>query len=262
VETYTRDGIAERLGTRVVGRHVRWHDTLASTNELAMQLAEIQVPEGTVVVAEEQTAGRGRRGRAWVSPRGGVWLSVILRPRLPLAQLPLVGLAAAVAVVRAIRAITRLAARVKWPNDVLLDGAKVAGILTEAGPEGAWIVVGVGINANVAPAELPQDPRQPAASLADRAGAPVDRGELARAFLRELDGAYAILEDTAGPARVLRSWRETADTLGRTVRVEGPGQVLDGVAVDVDDLGALLVRTADGVLERVVAGEVTLRGLA
>ena len=261
MEAYTRDGIADRLGTRVVGRHVRWHDMLPSTNELAMRLAEIHVPEGTVVVAEEQTAGRGRRGRTWVSPRGGIWLSVILRPRLPLAQLPLVGLAVAVAAARAIRVTTRLAARVKWPNDVLVDGAKVAGVLTEAGPDGEWIVVGVGINANVEPSELPQDLPQPALSLAGRLGAPVDRGELTRLLLREIDHAYGQLQEAAGAAHVVRSWREMADTLGRPVRVEGQGRALDGIAVDVDDLGALLVRTADGAVERVVAGEVTLRGL-
>jgi len=259
MEHYTRDDVADGLGTRVVGRDLRWHDTLPSTNELAMRLAETHVPEGTVVVAEEQTAGRGRRGRAWISPRGGIWCSAILRPRLPLEQVPLVGLAASVAAARAIRSGARLAARVKWPNDVLVDGRKVAGVLTEAGPDAGWIVVGIGINANVEASELAPGSRQRAGSLAELAGAPVDRGEVMRVLLRELDGAYTRLQEPAGPARVLRSWRETADTLGRAVLVEGQGRVLRGIAEDVDDLGALLVRTPGGVLERVVAGDVTLR---
>jgi BirA family biotin operon repressor/biotin-[acetyl-CoA-carboxylase] ligase len=261
VERYTREGIEDGLGTRVVGRYLRWHDTLPSTNDLAMRLAETHAPEGTVVVAEEQTAGRGRRGRVWVSPRGGIWCSVILRPRLPLAQIPLIGLASAVAAARAIRLTTRAAATVKWPNDVLSAGRKVAGVLTEAGPEAAWIVVGIGINANVRTSDLPRDALQPPGSLAGSARETVDRAELTRALLRELDRAYALVHGPAGPARVLRAWREMADTLGRAVRVEGQGRALAGIAEDVDDLGALLVRTPDGVLERVVAGEVTLRSV-
>src|SRR5579864_1131231 len=126
----------ERLGaldTRTIGRRLRWYTTLPSTNDLAMRLAELGEPEGAVIVAEEQTEGRGRLGRAWASPRGGVWLSVILRPGLAVSQLPLIGLAAAVAAACAIRESTGLVARVKWPNDVLVQGAKVAGILAEAG---------------------------------------------------------------------------------------------------------------------------------
>jgi len=259
VEDYTREGIVDNLGTRVIGRHTRWHETLPSTNELAMRLAEIQVPEGTVVVAEEQTAGRGRFGRAWASPRGGIWFSVILRPRLPVAQLPLVGLVAGAAVARAVRTSTRLPARLKWPNDVLVEGRKVAGILAEAGPRAEWLVLGIGINANVPLAELPQD--YPATSLTERAGAPVDRGQLAREVLRELDRAYDELQEPGGSVGALRKWREMADTLGRTVRVDGAADSFEGLAVDVDDAGALLVRLADGRVERVVAGEVTLRGL-
>ena len=259
MEAYTRDGIVDRLGTRVVGRHVRWHDALPSTNELAMCLAEIHVPEGTVVVAEEQTAGRGRRGRTWVSPRGRTGCPSS-SARACRSALPLVGLAVAVAAARAIRVTTRLAARVKWPNDVLLDGGKVAGVLTEAGPDGEWIVGGWGSTRTSRRPELPQDPRRPALSLAARLGAPVDRGELTRYLLREIDRAYGNLQEAAGPALVVRSWREMADTLGQPVRVEGHGRTVDGIAVDVDELGALLVRTADGALERVVAGEVTLRG--
>lgn len=258
MEEYTREGLAERLGTRVVGRYIRWHDRLPSTNDLAMSLAEIQVPEGTVIVAEEQTAGRGRLGRPWVSPRGGVWLSVIFRPRFGLAQAPLLGFAAAVATARAIRATTGALARLKWPNDVLVNGRKVAGILVDAGPAGEWLVVGIGINANVSQEALPQDPDRPATSLAHELGEPVDRGVLARTLLRELDRLYLDLQE-GRVLPVLRRWREMADTLGRPVRVQTATGVLEGVADDVAEDGALLLRLADGTLRRVVAGDVRLR---
>jgi len=258
VEEYTREGVAENLGTRVIGRYIRWHDTLSSTNDLATSLAEIQVPEGTVIVAEEQTAGRGRMGRPWVSPRGGIWLSVILRPHLPLAQVPIVGFAASTAVARAIRVTTGLLARVKWPNDVLINGRKVAGILAEAGPDGEWVVVGIGINANIAPDDLPKGAAHAAASLEELLGHPVDRGVLTKTLLRELERSYEELS-TVGPMATLRRWREMADTLGRVVRVEMPEGALEGIACDIDDSGALVVRLRNGTLQRVIAGEIAVR---
>jgi BirA family transcriptional regulator, biotin operon repressor / biotin---[acetyl-CoA-carboxylase] ligase len=258
IEEYTREGIAENLGTRVLGRYIRWHETLPSTNDLAVSLAEIQVPEGTIVVAEEQTAGRGRHGRPWVSPRGGIWLSVILRPHLPLALTPLIGLAASVAAARAIRTTTGLLARVKWPNDVLIDGRKIVGILADAGPDAEWVVVGIGINANVPREALPAGTGYPITSLEERLGRPVDRGILVRTLLRELERGYEEL-CVSGALATLRRWREMADTLGRVVRVETHGTVIEGVASDLDESGALLVRLRDGTVQRVLAGEITVR---
>ncbi len=258
MDEYSLERIAEALGTRAVGRYIRWHDTLASTNDLAKRLAEIPVPEGTVVVAEHQTAGRGRLGRPWSSPRGGVWLSVILKPGLPLEQVPLIGLAASIAAARAIRATTGLLARVKWPNDVLIDGQKVAGILVEAGPGADWVVVGIGINANVAQGDLPKEAAYPVTSLEAALGHPVDRSALVRALLRELERQYDVLR-VAGAAATVRRWREIADTLGRVVRVEIGGTALEGLARDIDESGALLVQQPDGTCQRVIAGEITVR---
>lgn len=258
LEAYTRDDLAERLDTRVIGRYIRWHDTLPSTNDLAISLAEIGVPEGTTVIAEEQTAGRGRLGRPWTSPRGGIWLSVVLRPCLPLSRVPVIGLAAAVAAARAIRIVTGLLARVKWPNDVLVDGRKVVGILLEAGAGGEWTVLGIGVNANVPRAALPETSGHPAASLQDLLGRPVDRSALVRTLLRELERGYEELRSGSTFA-TLRRWREIADTLGRVVRVETPAGAIEGVAVDIDETGALLVARRGGPVERVVAGEITLR---
>jgi BirA family transcriptional regulator, biotin operon repressor / biotin---[acetyl-CoA-carboxylase] ligase len=258
MEEYTREGVAEALGTHLIGRYIRWHETLGSTNDLAMSLAEIQVPEGTVIVAEEQTAGRGRRGSQWVSPRGGIWLSVILRPGLSLPQTPLVGFGAATAVARTLRLSTGLLARVKWPNDIVINGKKVAGILVDAGPGAEWAVVGIGINANLPSDALPERTPYPATSLQVELGRPVDRGVLVRTLLRELEKSYDLLR-SGGALATLRRWREMADTLGRPVRVTMGETVVEGLADDVDETGALLVRRRDNTVERVVAGELTIR---
>lgn len=257
-DEYTRERVAEDLGTRALGRYIRWHGILVSTNDLAKRLAEIPVPEGTVVVAEEQTAGRGRLGRPWTSPRGGIWLSVILRPDLPLALVPVIGLAASIAAARAIRATTGLPARVKWPNDVRIDGRKVGGILVEAGPGGEWAVVGIGINANVPQSALPQDAAYPVTSLLEVLGHSMDRAVLVRALLLELERQYDELR-VAGAAATVRRWREIADTLGRVVRVDIGGTALEGLARDIDESGALLVQQPDGTCQRVIAGEITVR---
>ncbi len=258
MDEYTIERVTEGLGTRALGRYMRWHDTLASTNDLAKRLAEIPVPEGTVVVAEHQTAGRGRLGRPWSSPRGGVWLSVILKPGLPPGQVPLIGLTASIAAARAIRATTGLLARVKWPNDVLVDGHKVVGILVETGPGAEWVVVGIGVNANVAAGDLPQNIAYPATSLQAALGHPVDRSALVQALLRELERLCDEIR-AAGVLPTVRRWREIADTLGRRVRVEIAGTAVEGVAADIDDSGALLVRQEDGTHQRVIAGEITVR---
>ncbi len=260
MDDYTRERVTENLDVRVIGRDLRWHDTLPSTNGLAMHLAETGAPEGTVVIAEEQSAGRGRRGREWVSPRGGIWLSVILRPGFETSHVPLIALAASVAAARAIRESTGLQAGVKWPNDVLVGGAKAVGILAETGPGAAWVVVGIGINVNVPRALLPADARYPATSLAERAGSPVDRVRLTRTLLGELDKAYAMLGTEGGAAAVLRDWRGLSETLGQMVRVEGDACGFEGRAIDVDSDGALLVRLPGGRIERVLAGDVTVRG--
>jgi BirA family biotin operon repressor/biotin-[acetyl-CoA-carboxylase] ligase len=252
------DQILGDLGTRVVGRCIRWHDSVPSTNDLALKLAEIPVPEGTVIIADEQTAGRGRLGRAWVSPRGGVWLSVILSPGLPHDRVPVIGLAAGIAAAQAIRKTTGLPARLKWPNDVLVDGKKVVGVLAESTLRADQVVVGIGINANIAPDALGEVSGHPVTSLQAQLGRPVQRDVLIRVLLRELDQAYAVLR-SAGVPEVLRRWRELAETVGRSVRVEMPGATIHGTAFDIDEAGALLIRLDDGTVRRVVAGDIRMR---
>jgi len=233
------------VGAGLDGFDVEFHDSLDSTNRRARDLAG-RGRENVVVLAAEQTGGRGRLDRDWASPRGGIWLSVLLRPPVPAAHAPVYTLAAAVAVTRAVREVG-VDATIKWPNDVLVGGRKLAGVLTEAEHEGgslAWLVVGVGLNANVAPATLPGDrPTSLRAECGD-----VDRFHLVRRLL----GEFRRL--SRDPESILPAWREHADTLGRRVRVETGDRTLVGEAVGVTFPGALDIDTGDGV-ETVAAGD-------
>jgi BirA family biotin operon repressor/biotin-[acetyl-CoA-carboxylase] ligase len=205
-----------------------------------------------VVLADEQTGGRGRLDRAWASPSGGIWLSVLFRPTIPMAGTPVFTLAAAVAVTRAARE-AGVEAVIKWPNDVLVsvDGEerKLVGILTEMEGEAdrvSWVVVGIGINANVDPAELPEEAN--ATSLSAVLGEDIDRRLFTQRVLETLD--------TVGsdPDSILDDWREYATTLGRQVRIETPDGEIRGEAVDIESPGALVVET-DGERVTVAAGD-------
>ncbi|MEF8774760.1 MAG: biotin--[acetyl-CoA-carboxylase] ligase, partial [Halobacteriales archaeon] len=226
---------------------VVFHDALPSTNDRARELAA-EGASDVAVVAERQTGGRGRLDREWVSPPGGVWLSLLVRPDLPPASVPQLTLAAAVATSRAARE-AGVDAAIKWPNDVLVraDGEpKLAGVLTEMEGEAgraSWVVLGVGVNANVEPGDLPEG----ATSIREQAG-DIDR----RRFLQRLLESFDDLR--ASPGAALDAWREHSLTLGRDVRVETPSGTVTGTATDVVPPGHLLVETGDGT-ERVHAGD-------
>jgi BirA family biotin operon repressor/biotin-[acetyl-CoA-carboxylase] ligase len=227
---------------------VEFHERLPSTNDRARERAA-DGAEDVVVVAEEQTGGRGRLDREWASPPGGIWLSVVLRPDLPPASVPILTLAAAVATTHAARE-AGVDAGIKWPNDVLVsagdDEPKLAGILTEMEGEAdrvSWVVVGVGVNANVDAADLPPG----ATSVREQAG-DVDRRVLVQRLLEEFD---PLRRD---PDAVLDAWSGLALTLGREVRVETPSGEVRGEAVRVEPPGALVVRTDAGE-RRVHAGD-------
>ncbi len=228
VPEYGWAGVAYHLDAPLA---VEFHDALASSNDRARELAAAGAPE-TAVVAAEQTAARGRQGRAWHAPPGGVWLSVLVRPDLPPSDVPVLTLATAVAVTRAARE-AGVDAAIKWPNDVLVGDRKLSGILTESGGV-EWAVVGVGVNANLDPADLPEG-----ATSVRAEGGDVDRGRFVARLLEELDALRS------EPAAVLPAWREHARTLGRRVRVETPGGTVVGEAVDVAYPGALLVEPED-----------------
>lgn len=249
--------LARRFGARLRGRWGRPLYALGSTpstQTVLHRLAADGAPEGTVVVADHQTRGRGRYGRSWVaSPGRALLASILLRPALPPPRLGEIGLAAAVAAADALETTAGVAVRIKWPNDLLVGSKKVAGILAEAALEGAgggYVALGVGINVSQGPEEFPSELRGRATSLALAGGRPVGREALLAALLAELEVRYRTLS-TEGFPPIREAWLARA-VLGQRV-VYGGGE---GVAVDLAPDGGLIVRNGDGRLTTIVSGEV------
>ena len=245
--------ITAGLRTRRFGQRLQVYAQVGSTNDEATTLAAQGAPEGTTVLAVEQIGARGRRQRAWLSPPGGLWLSVVLRPALSADQWPLVGFAAGVGAARAVEEIAHIRVGLKWPNDLMVGERKLGGVLVEA--RGPAAIAGIGINANITLDRLPPDIRPIATSLHAVLARPVDLAALARTVLEQFERVYDLLAQNAQD--VLAGWRERDLVRGRQVRLSG-AQELEGVAEDVDHAGALLVRTDAGI-RRIVAGDVSLR---
>jgi BirA family biotin operon repressor/biotin-[acetyl-CoA-carboxylase] ligase len=225
------------------------------------KLARDGVKEGAVVFAEAQTGGRGRLGRKWLSPpRQGLWFSVLLRPALRPQEATQLTIASATALRRAIKTVTGRLPEIKWPNDLLLDGKKVVGILTEMSAEVdcvRYVILGIGVDVNQDAAEFPADLRRIATSLKLAAGRKISRAELAVEMLRELDADYARIG--AGKfSQLADEWETGCATLGKNVSVQMGARKIRGCAEALDDDGALLVRTEHGHLERITGGDVTL----
>ena len=227
---------------------VEVHEAVASTQELARELARGGTPHGTIVVAGIQEGGRGRLGRYWGSPRGGLWMSLVLRPSLVAGLASRITQAAAVGVAGALWEIG-VEARIKWPNDLLVGGKKICGILAESGvgPDGRldYAVLGIGMNANLDPADLGVTDRE-VTTIRHELGRDVDLRLLLRAVLSNLDAALGRLEDFE---TVLDEWRNLNCTLGERVRVRRLGETIEGRAVDLTPEGALLLAAPDGTVE-------------
>ncbi len=243
------------------GQAFRYHDEVESTNAEAKKIAVAGAPEGTVVVAECQSAGRGRLGRRWTSPAGkGLLLSVILRPRLPMADAHLLTLVVADAAAEAIEAQAKIPVHLKWPNDLIVDNRKAGGILLEVSGEHdavEWVIAGVGINVNTDFADLPAALRKTATSLKIATDKTHDRSELLARFLLVLERRY---DDAVrnGFEKTLRSFRERDYLLHRSVSIQTRDGVVVGEASGIDDRGALLVELPDRHIRRFHAGDVTL----
>lgn len=245
--------VSADLETRFIGRRIIYNPKLPSTMAVARREARRGAPEGTVVVADEQTAGRGRMKRLWLSPRGSISLSVILYPDM--LYLPSLIMVASLAVAHTIRAVSGLRPQVKWPNDVLINGKKVCGILIESGVRGGavdYAVIGIGINVNLGAADFSGFS---ATSLSDELGKDVSRLELTRKLLVEIERLYLSLP---GGDDVYREWRDSLITLGREVRARMGETEYRGTAESVDRDGSLLLRSPDGSRQRIPAGDVTL----
>lgn len=261
MEALTAERILADLETAFVGRSLEYWPEIESTNARARHLAEAGAPEGTLVITDHQTADRGRLGRQWIAPAGSsLLMSLIFRPKVAPAQVQRLTMICGLAAVDAVESETGLKAGLKWPNDILVGGAKAGGILTEVGLRGDrvdYAVVGIGMNVNLDPAQLPRDLLMEATSLAHVLGEAVPRLPLLRALLQEVENRYLALQSGHSPHG---EWAERLVTLGRAVTVELGDGVVQGVAEGVDADGALLVRLAEGRLQPVLAGDVTLRG--
>lgn len=253
------DEILSGLTTKLLGRPSVCFEETTSTNDRALALAVQGAAEGTIVAAENQTQGRGRIRRAWHSKAGANLLfSLILKPGWTIEQAPLLTLLAAAAVTRAIRSHTGLPAMIKWPNDVLIRGGKVAGILTEMQTQAErilFVVCGIGVNVNAAPAG---NLKTPAVSLAGLLGKPLLRLPLLRSILQDFEELY-LEAKKHGQDSILRHWEAYSCMNSAQVRIDLPGEAcLEGTALGVDETGALLVRLDGGTIRRVISGEVSL----
>lgn len=248
--------VQERLTTSVLGRRLVYFTSTSSTQDIARREAEEGAPEGTVVIAEEQTAGRGRLGRSWVSPAGNnLYLTLLLRPDLP--RLRVLGMAAPLAAVRAVKTLTGLEPVLKWPNDVLLSGRKLAGVLIDSelsGGDVQYALAGVGVNVNLDIEETPEV-SSIATSIKREFGRAVSREDVLTALLNEFEALYL----SATPSGIRLAWRDRLETLGRQVTVTFRGSSHEGVAEDITSEGSLVLRRSDGSKLVIEAGEVTLR---
>ncbi|NIP67208.1 biotin--[acetyl-CoA-carboxylase] ligase [Candidatus Bathyarchaeota archaeon] len=253
--------IREGLQTDFIGQELYYQAEVTSTNDLAKELAEKGSKEGTVVLSETQSQGRGRHGRRWESPAGGVWLSIILRPKIEPQEASKLTLTAGVAVARVLRETFDLKAEIKWPNDLLIHGRKVCGILTETSTTGEaldFVVVGLGVNSNVDLDSLPDTLRGSVTSLKEELKGEINQQEFLRALLEKLEQYYKLFIQMEFDS-ILEEWRRLATLLGRYVEITSLDEKIKGQVVDVDQNGALMIRLPDGSLKRFVSGEVTLQ---
>lgn len=243
----------------IIGRQVIRYQRSGSTNEEAVELAKKGVEEGTVVLAKEQTRGRGRKERYWHSPEGGLWFSTVLYPDIEPSSAMMVTMCASIAIAQALRRISSVDACIKWPNDVMVRGKKIAGVLTEmhASTKGfRYVVVGIGINVNN---PIPEELEDRAVSLKDVCDSEIDPEELLPCVLKEMDILYRMIAE-GRYQEMISMWLDNTDMIGMKVRVTRECDVVYGQVSGIDEVGRLLV-DVDGEVIRVVTGDVeVIRG--
>lgn len=260
--------IQDGLKTKFIGKDIYYFKKTPSTNEYAKKLAIKGVAEGAVVIAEKQTRGKGRLGRHWVSPAGGIWLSVILRPKFTPQDASIITMTVTLAVVKAIEETTGIKAKIKWPNDVVIEidkrrnskkpqVKKVCGILTEMAAEISrinYIVVGIGINVNN---KIPKDLRSIACRLNEQQS-DINRFLLVRRLLEKLEYYYSLMLQE-GPVHIIKECRKLSVILGEIVKVISVDRVITGKAVNINERGSLILKLKNNTRQEIIAGDVTLR---
>jgi BirA family transcriptional regulator, biotin operon repressor / biotin---[acetyl-CoA-carboxylase] ligase len=245
--------IIPHLTTKFIGQNIFYYDCVTSTNEIAKQIALNKCVEGSVVISQEQTEGKGRLNRIWKTPKGTLALSIILYPKID--HLPLLIMIASLAVVRSIKILTGLTAEIKWPNDVLIKGKKVCGILIEnklKGDKVEYSIIGIGLNVNLKSSTI-SDFAYPTTSLSDEINDEISLLQVIRHLLSEFELLYQSKDTVFG------EWHRNLVTLGKSIRVTSGNSVYEGVAESVDISGNLILKQIDGSTIKIVAGDVTLR---
>lgn len=261
-EHIKRDEISKNLNTKYIGKDIYIFNEVMSTNTIAKFLSMNGVGNGAVVISEKQTKARGRSDKNWESPLGGVWLSIILNPNVNHSKIPLITLATGVAVENTLKRIGVKNAEIKWPNDILIHGKKVCGILTEAITSFNTIesvIIGVGIDANISIENFPEELRENMTTLNDEIGEKVDENLLIKLFLEEFEkiSEQFINEEYE---TILKEWRKNSYTIGKIVEVHEPfSKPYDGYVLGISRDGSLVVEKIDGTLEKVISGECIIK---
>ena len=250
------------LNNKLIGKRILYREDVTSTQDVAEGLAKLGGEDGIVVISEKQSTGRGRKGRDWDSPTGeGIYLSVILRPNLTPGQVLQIPLIAGVAVGKAIKMVSSLEPRIKWPNDIMIGDRKVGGILTEMNSEinkVNYVILGIGINVTTPRALFPESIRSIATSLAEECGETISRGRLLRHILAEFESLYTQFL-TSGFEGIREEWKAMNNTTGSRVKISGEEGEIEGEALDIDSEGFLLIRKENGNVKRIISGDVSLR---
>lgn len=251
-------GLAESIATLRFGKQISFYEQVKSTQDIARELAESGAAEGVLVLAEEQLGGRGRMGRSWVSPQGkGLWMSMVMRPNVPIHCAPQLTLLTAVALCRALKRQTDLPIGIKWPNDLLVGGKKISGILLESAAEDErlkYIIAGVGLSVNLTEADYPEELLSKATSLRIQAGRVFSRKAMLAEFLKEWETLYDLfLQEGFRPIAAL--WESLSVTLGQPVRFITPQGELNGVPVGLEESGAIRVQREDGTVTALFSAE-------
>ena len=262
MEKIDADKLQKGLNTENFGKKIVFLREVASTNDFAKTLANYGADEGTVIFAEEQSAGKGRLGRTWISPRGGLYFSIILKPKIKVSDAVKLVFVASLAVAETIRDLYGLNAETKWPNDVLVDGKKVCGILAETSSIGErlkFVVLGIGINANFNVKEaFPKELQESATSLQDVLGRKVEIEKLFKKLLERLERLYTLFLKN-GFTQILEKWKKFASFLGCQVEVLSDSQKWIGLALNVEEDGSLSLKLENGTVKRFLSGDITLR---
>lgn len=260
-EKVTADEIRFGLTTNFIGRNIHYEESVESTQKIAHRFASEDAPEGTVIIAEEQLSGRGRMARRWHSPKyTGIWMSMIIRPNIPLSNAPQLTLLAAVAIVQAIDEMTDLIPEIKWPNDILINGKKVTGILTELQAEADRIhsiIIGIGINVNQKKEDFPQELQEIATSLFIEDGEIVSRAELVRSIFKHFEKLYTLyLEQGFLPIKLL--WEGYASSIGKYIKARTLANTIEGKALGITNDGVLQLEDMAGTIHHIYSADIEL----